>query len=145
MKLVHGGLLNSIGDFEMTAPETIVGLGEVLWDVFPDGARFGGAPANFACSVAGVGGDVVHVCMVSAVGTDELGQRALLELKQRHVDVSFVPQQNRPTGQVLVRFDGANHCRSLERQPINVDVRRFKHQCSNHKMQVLLPSVRGTP
>ena len=89
----------------MTVPETIVGLGEVLWDVFPDGARFGGAPANFACSVAGVGGDVVHVCMVSAVGTDELGQRALLELKQRHVDVSFVPQQNRPTGQVLVRLN----------------------------------------
>ena len=89
----------------MTVPKTIVGLGEVLWDVFPDGARFGGAPANFACSVAGVGGDAVHVCMVSAVGNDELGQRALLELKQRHVDVSFVSQQDRPTGQVLVRLN----------------------------------------
>ena len=31
---------------------TVVGLGEVLWDVFPDGPRFGGAPANFACHAA---------------------------------------------------------------------------------------------
>ena len=31
---------------------TVVGIGEILWDLFPDGPRFGGAPANFACSVA---------------------------------------------------------------------------------------------
>ena len=30
----------------------IVGLGEVLWDVYPDAAHFGGAPANFACHAA---------------------------------------------------------------------------------------------
>jgi fructokinase len=32
----------------------LVGLGEVLWDVFPDAAHFGGAPANFACHAAGL-------------------------------------------------------------------------------------------
>ncbi len=34
---------------------TVVGLGETLWDVFPDAARFGGAPANFACLAAAFG------------------------------------------------------------------------------------------
>ena len=31
---------------------SIVSLGEVLWDLFPDGNRFGGASANFACHAA---------------------------------------------------------------------------------------------
>ena len=26
----------------------VVGLGEVLWDMLPDGKQLGGAPANFA-------------------------------------------------------------------------------------------------
>jgi sugar/nucleoside kinase (ribokinase family) len=46
---------------------TIISLGEVLWDLFPDGERFGGAPANFACHVAILGADL---SMVSAVGDD---------------------------------------------------------------------------
>jgi fructokinase len=36
----------------------ILSLGEVLWDLFPEGPRFGGAPANFACHAAILGGDV---------------------------------------------------------------------------------------
>ena len=36
----------------------ILSLGEVLWDLFPDGERFGGAPANFACHAAIQGADV---------------------------------------------------------------------------------------
>ena len=54
----------------------IVGLGEVLWDVFRDGPRFGGAPANFACHARALGG---AVAMVSAVGpdSDPLSDQAL--------------------------------------------------------------------
>ena len=44
----------------------IISLGEVLWDLFPDRECFGGAPANFACHAAILGGDVA---MVSAVGS----------------------------------------------------------------------------
>ena len=54
----------------MNAPLTIVGLGELLWDLFPTGRQLGGAPANFAyCSH--LLGDVGTV--VSRVGADELG------------------------------------------------------------------------
>ena len=55
----------------------VIGIGEILWDIFPDGARFGGAPANFACSVASLGEKAVDVAMVSAVGFDDLGQQAI--------------------------------------------------------------------
>lgn len=83
----------------------IIGLGEVLWDVFPDGPRFGGAPANFACSAAGVGGNAVHVSIVSAVGNDSLGEKALEEFRKRNVDVTRVAQLDLQTGQVLVQLD----------------------------------------
>ena len=33
----------------------VCGLGEVLWDAFPDGEKFGGAPANFVCHCNSLG------------------------------------------------------------------------------------------
>jgi fructokinase len=89
----------------MTQPVTIVGLGEVLWDVFPDGPRFGGAPANFACSVAELASDSARVFMASAVGSDELGRRAIESLQEHGVQTRCVAAVDRPTGQVLVQLD----------------------------------------
>jgi fructokinase len=48
----------------------IVGIGEILWDVFPTGKVMGGAPANFAYHVSQFGYDGYAV---SAIGSDELG------------------------------------------------------------------------
>jgi fructokinase len=87
----------------------IVGLGEVLWDVFPDGPRFGGAPANFACSVAELAGANVDVFMVGAVGPDELGRRAIDSLQEHGADTRHVAIVEKPTGKVLVEFDAAGH------------------------------------
>ena len=53
---------------------TIVGLGEVLYDVLPEGAKLGGAPANFAYHVSQFG---LNAMAVSAVGNDALGDEAL--------------------------------------------------------------------
>ena len=83
----------------------IVGLGEVLWDVFPDGPRFGGAPANFVSTIAALASGECDVHMVSAVGRDELGRRAVEALAERRVDTSCVAETDCPTGQVLVRLD----------------------------------------
>ena len=52
----------------------IIGLGEVLYDVLPQGAKLGGAPANFAYHASQFGYDAVAV---SAVGNDALGDQAL--------------------------------------------------------------------
>lgn len=87
----------------------IVGLGEILWDVFPDGARFGGAPVNFACSAAALGGAALEVHMASAVGNDELGQKALDTLADYQVNTPAVSRLPFPTGQVLVSVDREGH------------------------------------
>jgi fructokinase len=89
------------------AAKSILALGEVLWDVFPDGAKFGGAPANFACGCAGLGGPLARVALASAVGGDDLGQRAVERLAERGVDTALVATRDRPTGQVLVCLDAA--------------------------------------
>ncbi|MEM1295261.1 MAG: carbohydrate kinase [Verrucomicrobiota bacterium] len=82
----------------------IISMGEVLWDLFPDGERFGGASANFACHCAILGAEVT---MVSAVGNDERGLEAIGILGDFGIDTSLmqtVPAS--PTGTVGVRTDG---------------------------------------
>jgi fructokinase len=85
----------------------LVAIGEILWDVLPDGQRFGGAPCNFACSAAELTGDAAEVFIVSAVGRDELGERALSSLAQHGVQTEAVQRNDHETGQVLVQLDPA--------------------------------------
>lgn len=87
----------------MTSPLQLLSLGEVLWDLFPEGARFGGAPANFACHAAALGAEVT---MASAVGDDERGRAALRILEGYGIDtgcVSVLP--DKATGTVGVTLD----------------------------------------
>ena len=85
----------------------IVGLGEVLWDLFPSGPKFGGAPANFACSAADLSDGQYKVAIASAVGEDELGDRATTELQKRDVDTNWLQVFPLPTGQVHIALDDA--------------------------------------
>ena len=50
--------------------DVVVGMGEALWDVLPEGKKIGGAPANFAYHVSQFG---LPSCVVSAIGDDKLG------------------------------------------------------------------------
>jgi fructokinase len=83
----------------------IIGLGEVLWDVFPDGPRFGGAPANWACAIAGLMGEKANVFIISSVGNDQLGSDASKSFEQRNVDVSKLQSSAFATGTVTVKLD----------------------------------------
>lgn len=81
----------------------ILSFGEVLWDLFPDGVRFGGAPANFACHASILGGEV---SMLSAVGDDGRGDDALKILQDYGIEVSLVQRiADSPTGSVGVLLD----------------------------------------
>lgn len=83
----------------------VAGLGEVLWDVYPDAARFGGAPANFACHSAALGAEA---WMVSAVGADDLGDRAIDTLARAGVHYGTVARDvDHETGQVRVALDSS--------------------------------------
>ncbi len=83
----------------------LLALGEVIWDVFPDGPRFGGAPANFACAVAGLGSPGTRVALASAVGRDALGADAVRNLRARGVETGLIAESDRPTGRVDVTLD----------------------------------------
>lgn len=79
----------------------IVGMGEALWDVLPEGKKIGGAPANFAFHVSQLGLDSR---VVSAVGQDRLGDEILenFDSKQLKYHIDRVPY---PTGMVQVELD----------------------------------------
>ena len=81
--------------------QVIVGMGEALWDVFPEGKKFGGAPANFAYHVSQFG---LESYIVSAVGNDELGQEIIDHFHKKNIRhlVETVPY---PTGTVQVELD----------------------------------------
>lgn len=79
----------------------IIGLGEVLWDMLPEGRKMGGAPANFAWHMAQFGYDARAV---SAVGKDPDGDEILHQFAERglRADLSRVDY---PTGRVEVTLD----------------------------------------
>lgn len=80
---------------------TIVGIGEILWDVFPDGKVLGGAPANFAYHVAQFGFDGYAV---SAIGNDELGDEIIENLSTKELKY-LIERIPFPTGTVNVAVD----------------------------------------
>ncbi len=85
----------------------VVAVGELLWDLLPQGAQFGGAPGNFAHHAALLG---ANVSMVSSVGDDDLGRQAIRLLKASGLDVSQVSiSKVHPTGAVHVSLDAAGH------------------------------------
>jgi fructokinase len=97
----------------MNAPATalprIVAIGETLWDVFPDGAVWGGAPGNVACHAAGLGAAGV---IVSRVGRDDLGDRGIATLESLGVDCRHMQRDEaRPTGTVAVSLVPAGDAR----------------------------------
>ncbi|MDD7461927.1 MAG: carbohydrate kinase [Prevotellaceae bacterium] len=81
--------------------DLIVGLGEVLWDVFPTGKKLGGAPANFAYHVGQFGFDSIAV---SALGEDELAAETIEALDSRGLKY-MLPRVPFPTGKVQVQLD----------------------------------------
>jgi fructokinase len=84
---------------------TVVGLGELLWDVFPQGRQLGGAPANFAYMTNLVGDTGI---VASRVGDDDLGREAQERLQALGLQTSFVQvDKQHPTGTVKVDVDPA--------------------------------------
>lgn len=82
----------------------IIGLGEALFDVFPDETRLGGAPLNFAVHAHQLGNEGI---VVSRVGQDELGRQLYDELRSREMSLDHVQTDpDKPTGTVNVSFGG---------------------------------------
>ena len=84
-----------------TTTPSVVAIGELLWDMLPDGRKPGGAPANFIYHVAQNG---VRGTAVTAVGDDELGRDLVSILADNDVNVA-AQVNDYPTGITAVRLD----------------------------------------
>ena len=85
------------------ADELIVGLGEILWDLFPTGPQLGGAPFNFTFHCHQLGHAAV---MVSRIGADDRGRAIRAELARRNLsDAYFQEDAVHATGTVVVSLD----------------------------------------
>jgi len=80
-----------------------VSYGEVLWDVFPDDKRIGGAPLNVALRMKSLG---CYAAMISCVGKDEDGTVILDYIKKQGLDTNGISVSDTfATGTVLVHLD----------------------------------------
>lgn len=84
-------------------PHLILGLGELLWDVLPEGPRLGGAPANFVVMAGRLGN---HSALLSRIGRDDPGRTAMNTLDPLPVDASLLQvDPAHETGRVTVYFE----------------------------------------
>lgn len=79
----------------------VVGLGEALWDVLPEGKQLGGAPANFAFHAGQFG---LNSIAVSALGEDDLAEETIGQFKANGL-AYCLPRVPYPTGTVQVELD----------------------------------------
>lgn len=79
----------------------IVGIGEALWDILPEGKKLGGAPANFAFHVSQFG---LKSYAVSAVGNDALGDEIVNNFTAKGLN-QHISRVEFPTGTVFVELD----------------------------------------
>jgi fructokinase len=85
------------------APARVVAIGEILWDLLPEGRRIGGATANFAYHTNARG---VAATLVSCVGSDPLGREILDQVARWNMDTrTLCTRPEYPTGWVDVKLD----------------------------------------
>ena len=88
---------------------TLIGLGEILWDLLPSGRQLGGAPANFAYHANALGGTGL---VISRVGSDQNGTDILNRIEQLNLSTECIQvDPTAPTGTVSVELaaDGQPH------------------------------------
>lgn len=84
----------------------ILGVGEILWDVFPNGKKLGGAPTNFAYHVTALGHEGV---IISRIGNDNYGREIIEQLISLDLTTDYIQIDNdKKTGIVEVQIDDKN-------------------------------------
>jgi fructokinase len=80
-----------------------IGIGEILWDLLPEGKMLGGAPTNFAFHIHQM---QVSAAIISAVGKDPLGEKIKSIIQEKGL-VNLIQSNKHPTGTVSVTLDEA--------------------------------------
>jgi fructokinase len=111
--------------------KTVVGLGEVLWDILPDAIHLGGAPANFAY-IAGLMGD--RGVVASRVGADPRGEEARRRMEALGLPPTFLQSdqdKDHPTGTAEVHVDSNGQALFVIAQPAAWDFLAWTPQWKN--------------
>ena len=110
---------------QQTNNPSIFCYGEVLWDIFPEGARAGGAPFNVAYNLMRMG---IDAHMISRVGNDKLGTDLMSQLtdwkiatQDSQIDTQY------PTGTVIAHIDEHNEAHYDIIQPVAWDYIEFRN------------------
>ena len=94
-------------------------FGEILWDIIDSKPYIGGAPFNLAAHLTKMG---LKSTLISSVGKDALGRKALKEAEKRGIDSSFITvHPNLPTGIVEVSLDEKGHPSYLIKEDVAWD------------------------
>ncbi|MFD0862108.1 carbohydrate kinase [Sungkyunkwania multivorans] len=108
----------------MSTPEPlIICFGDILWDIFPEYKKVGGAPLNVALKLHSYG---ANTYLISAVGNDALGNDLLDHLHQRGLQTQLVQRTKKnPTGSVLVTIDDDGNAQYDIKKPAAWDSIQF--------------------
>ena len=111
----------------------VVAIGEILWDVFPDGEHLGGAPFNFSAHAARLGHEVLFL---SAVGDDVRGHAALQTARGLGLRMEFLRlAPGAPTGSVSVSLDSEGRPSFTIHRPAAYDYLRLSPEDLNSLAQ----------
>ncbi len=86
----------------MESKPKVIGIGELLWDVLPEGKKLGGAPCNFVYHAQKQGADGLSI---SAIGDDENGKEILEVLKEKGISSDLIQINQKPTSTVDVKLN----------------------------------------
>jgi len=94
-------------------PKSVATVGEVLWDIFPNSIRLGGAPLNFGVHARRLGHPVY---LVSGVGADDRGREATREIAAFDLDTTFLETSaTLPTGTATVELSAESTSFTIHR------------------------------
>ncbi|PRX43182.1 carbohydrate kinase family protein [Salegentibacter salegens] len=112
---------------------TAVCFGEILYDVFPDGKRIGGAPLNVASRLSGLG---ISTEMISKVGDDEKGRKLISFLESKNIKTENIAKDAEyPTGVVNVKLSESGSATYEITQPVAWDKIQISEEIKNSVQQ----------
>jgi fructokinase len=97
----------------------VITIGEILWDVFPEGKKAGGSSMNVALNLHKQG---IESRFISAIGNDENGKELVNFLTGNHFGTDLIQvNAELPTSTVVVKLDENHQATYTIKQPVAWD------------------------
>ncbi|WP_316769201.1 carbohydrate kinase [Pedobacter frigiditerrae] len=98
--------------------KTVVTIGEILWDVFPEGKKAGGSSMNVALHLHKQG---LNTKFISAIGDDKNGTELIEFLAENNFPIDLIQVNNLPTSTVEVELDEQHQANYKIKEPVAWD------------------------